>query len=1496
MAKDSSKSESKSSKQDATESVKVTVRVRPFNSREKKLDANAESIITIDSLNSCTLKEPGTDRITQFAFDYCFGEDSTQEEVYEKVGKSIVDEALQGYNVCLFAYGQTGSGKSFTMIGGKDENLGIIPRISKDLFTRMEEIQSSDPTVSFELNTSMIEIYNEQIRDLRVINKQKKEYQPLQLRQHPVMGVYIQDVKWVLVQNYEELNAEFEMANKSKTVHNTMMNSKSSRAHTVFELRLTQQKTYNVKGKDFTEKRISKINLVDLAGSERSKKTEVETGGQRFKEGVNINLSLTTLGRVIKSLSEGENPPYRESVLTLLLKSSLGGNSKTYMISALSPHPNNYSETKSTLEYSKRAKKIQNKAKVNEDASILKELKVEIDTLKQQLLREKQNNEKASQLEAQLEESKKIIEELQKSIIETREEKLKATQHIQEVRATALKETGLNVSTLTNMLGVDIQNLPSLINLDEDSIQSGCLFYYLREGTTSIGKGESSNIRLVGVGMYDNHCEIQFNNQTHSVYINIIDNAKVLVNGNPIEGNEKVELHTSDRIIIGDQWYFRFQNPHESSKKSKELIDWEFAQRERFKQDEIRFLKQQEEKFKELELQRLQLEKEMKQMDQDKAKVNEDKAKIEEVKTKQIELEESVKKYEQLLEEEKNRTEQIQDQLLQASKERQEVERKIREEHEKFLAEEQTRTESEKKALLELKNQMELQLTEKLNSEKELSEKLMHISSHAEKVKREIESQRQEKQQLEDQLSEQLRLVQLLQETQNSKEIELKLAQEKLEKEKNETEKRLEENEIKSKKLQDKITEMKKKALDSEIQIHDVKIERDKIQILFEEKLKEQERMRLQYEKMLEEKDNRMKDIHESLNREKKLLEESNIEMKKQIEIGVKEISQLKEKHFSLMSELERTQNLIAQENSEKERLIEEKERIIQMQKQASDIEKEGLSKRQIELQNQLELTILEEKKLREKFSKIEQESKDSKALILEKDLISNQMIEKFEKASKEREEQLKKSHEEMILNENIRYAKAQEELNNQREQLDKVQKEAEQFQEEIRIRKEKEEELEKEYSNLLQKSNQTTLQLENEISQRENLQKELKIQKDKFKELIEKKQAEHLEQLQEIESEKSRIEEQLFNKQNTVDNLQKMLENALNDAQAAQSLLEYQNKEKNDLKQKLEDNEVKQLSLNEKLEEMEIFLQEQIEKEQFLKEEHEKRLQEEIEKTKEVQNRLLESKRIEEDRLNAILLSTQEQLRITEEENENYKMLVRKMKENNKALESEKADYMVKHYRMQKERDKIRNRLSSNLESVQHELVRHLEELNQTQEENNQLRQRLRELERELEYEKQMPLQIRKCLKKEIYIQNGFKNVYFTVDFGLRNSNFLLLQSGRFFGSSAQMMVISPEGYIHPSSNPNFVLTAVDFEDNAPIQLLPVIHNPNGSHITRNHQRWFFFEISPGSRNSMLLIANMERLDYVISFIGNGKPAILEKFSKSKLQQRWILKGKGRN
>uniref|UniRef100_A0A671MMX0 Kinesin-like protein n=1 Tax=Sinocyclocheilus anshuiensis TaxID=1608454 RepID=A0A671MMX0_9TELE len=370
----------KPEKVEVSDNVKVVVRCRPLNEKEKMM-AHKQAVavdeirgtITVNKLDM-TSEPPKT-----FTFDTVFGPDSKQLDVYNLTARPIIDSVLEGYNGTIFAYGQTGTGKTFTMEGVRavPELRGIIPNSFAHVFGHIAKAEG-DTSVFFVI--SYLEIYNEEVRDLLG----KDQMQRLEVKERPDVGVYIKDLSGYVVNNADDMDRIMTLGHKNRSVGATNMNEHSSRSHAIFTITIECSE----KGVDGDQHvRMGKLHLVDLAGSERQGKTGAT--GQRLKEATKINLSLSTLGNVISALVDGKSThvPYRNSKLTRLLQDSLGGNSKTMMCANIGPADYNYDETISTLRYANRAKNIKNKARINEDPkdALLRQFQKEIEDLKKKL-------------------------------------------------------------------------------------------------------------------------------------------------------------------------------------------------------------------------------------------------------------------------------------------------------------------------------------------------------------------------------------------------------------------------------------------------------------------------------------------------------------------------------------------------------------------------------------------------------------------------------------------------------------------------------------------------------------------------------------------------------------------------------------------------------------------------------------------------------------------------------------------------------------------------------------------------------------------------------------------------------------------------------------------------------------------------------------------------------------------------------------------------------
>ncbi|XP_077117628.1 stAR-related lipid transfer protein 9 isoform X1 [Ranitomeya variabilis] len=577
--------------------VRVALRVRPLSRREKgeaaKIIVNVdEKIARIKNIKFDYKPETCGDtreRLLEFGFDYCYWsvdpEDpkyASQEVVFQDLGTTILSEAIKGYNVCLFAYGQTGSGKTYTMMG-TPTSIGLTPRICEGLFSYNDGSPGSPSSSRIEV--SFLEIYNERVRDLLHQSDQKKPY-TLRVREHPEKGPYVQGLSQHVVTDYEQVVAFLEQGMENRITAATHIHDASSRSHAIFTIQYTQAMLDD----NLPSEIASKIHLVDLAGSERASPNYCK---DRLTEGSNINRSLVTLGIVISALaqnsqmtsssqsinsilSDGDSGipgspsgssatgsrrqpfvPYRDSILTWLLKDSLGGNSKTIMIATISPASSSYNETMSTLRYASNAKNIINKPRVNEDANVqlIRELREEINRLKAML----RNFEMRTISPAFSEERDGNLTEL------VLQNELKIEQLTKDWtdkwtdKAALMEQYNVDINEGKSRVTID-SGLSHLIAMDDDILSTGVVIYYLMEGTTKIGSGDH-DIVLQGENIQQEHCVIQ--NKFGVVELQPSLGAICTVNGQEVK--DTCRLSQGAIIVLGKSHRFRFNHPAEAA-------------------------------------------------------------------------------------------------------------------------------------------------------------------------------------------------------------------------------------------------------------------------------------------------------------------------------------------------------------------------------------------------------------------------------------------------------------------------------------------------------------------------------------------------------------------------------------------------------------------------------------------------------------------------------------------------------------------------------------------------------------------------------------------------------------------------------------------------------------------------------------------------------------------------------------------------------------------
>uniref|UniRef100_H2MW05 Kinesin-like protein n=1 Tax=Oryzias latipes TaxID=8090 RepID=H2MW05_ORYLA len=324
--------------------IRVFCRVRPV-SQEEQDSADAKTLLSFDSEDDAVLYLSNKGKTMTFELDKIFPPQATQEEVFQEV-QSLVTSCIDGFNVCIFAYGQTGSGKTYTMEGVEGDP-GINQRALRLLF---DEVTEKAPDWDYRITVSLVEIYNETLRDLLRENPTDK----LDIKMNPDGSgqLYVPGLTERTVQSPEDINRVFELGHANRATACTNLNEHSSRSHALLIITVS-----GFNGATGTRTQ-GRLNLVDLAGSERIGKSGAE--GSRLREAQCINKSLSALGDVISALrGKHAHVPFRNSRLTYLLQDSLSGDSKTLMMVQVSPLPGNMSESVCSLKFAQRVRSVE---------------------------------------------------------------------------------------------------------------------------------------------------------------------------------------------------------------------------------------------------------------------------------------------------------------------------------------------------------------------------------------------------------------------------------------------------------------------------------------------------------------------------------------------------------------------------------------------------------------------------------------------------------------------------------------------------------------------------------------------------------------------------------------------------------------------------------------------------------------------------------------------------------------------------------------------------------------------------------------------------------------------------------------------------------------------------------------------------------------------------------------------------------------------------------
>ncbi|KNC51278.1 uncharacterized protein AMSG_07282 [Thecamonas trahens ATCC 50062] len=499
-----------------------------------------------------------------YTYDSVYDDKVPQEALFEAEGHSVVDAVWSGFHACVFAYGQTGAGKSHTMMGSlaSASGHGLIPRIAAAL---AELKASDDPEASIEF--SFLEIYNESIRDLLADSAGRHE---LRLRESPHTGVYVEGLTRLAMANQGALMRALEVGSASRMVAATAMNAGSSRSHAVIELRVAR-----------SDGRAARLHLVDLAGSERQVATHA--AGVRLKEACAINKSLSALANVIAALAKAAKAgrranfvPYRNSVLTRLLQSSLGGNAVTCMIAAIAPGAGYRTETESTLRYASRAKYIRNTPKRNASTSS----SVDVNALRARIA------ELEAAAAASSEGGSADAHGPELAELHTQLDRLTTTLADREAAAEAaiarreamLADSGISLAELGEVFGTG--SAPYLVNLNPETALSHTIVCVLRRDVMLLGSDEAAaDIAVSAPGVAALHAELRLASETrpHVQVKALFPGASIHINGKLLDPSACGELCPGDRLVIGAALVFRLMWPHAAGLESSPSFTWHDA-------------------------------------------------------------------------------------------------------------------------------------------------------------------------------------------------------------------------------------------------------------------------------------------------------------------------------------------------------------------------------------------------------------------------------------------------------------------------------------------------------------------------------------------------------------------------------------------------------------------------------------------------------------------------------------------------------------------------------------------------------------------------------------------------------------------------------------------------------------------------------------------------------------------------------------------------------
>jgi kinesin family protein 1 len=546
----------KGKKSGGSDNVCVAVRVRPFNDTE--IEMGCERVITMNGKETI-ISEKGGGKKRKFNFDYSFwsfdrenGDYWDNKRVFDAIGMDCIGHAWNGFNISVFAYGQTGSGKSYTMFG-YDKDVGIVPIICEKIFEQIAGYtDDGNVKTTFSVDVSMLEIYSEMTRDLLSGGKDVK------VREKSKEGkFYCPGLHWESTKSYADIDGAMQAGMSVRTIAATAMNDTSSRAHTIFQIRLQQHiKEFTDDGQlKMENERSALFCLVDLAGSERVSKTGAT--GATLKQGAAINLSLTCLGTVINVIVDNmkrkkkKHVPFRNSVLTKLLKHALGGNSKTIMVAALSPADRNFDESLSTLRFADRAKQIKTNATVNEDPKdkLIRDMALELEALKKQISAGAFGDlSSGSGGGVNPDEVDKMRANYEAEMMALNEELMRMAESM-SARPALQRAPSLDASKRTQY--------PYLLTITEEKEESGREGYFFDKPVNTIsGVKKEGCLFIKGLKILEDHCTMSIN-ETGKVVV--APNCKpnlLFINGR--ETSSETELKSGDTLILGIKSVYKF--------------------------------------------------------------------------------------------------------------------------------------------------------------------------------------------------------------------------------------------------------------------------------------------------------------------------------------------------------------------------------------------------------------------------------------------------------------------------------------------------------------------------------------------------------------------------------------------------------------------------------------------------------------------------------------------------------------------------------------------------------------------------------------------------------------------------------------------------------------------------------------------------------------------------------------------------------------------------